>query len=69
MNKQDNRSDADYTTAPIRTYAEVVAAMRAKGDATITIQHIHWYEQSAFRKLRKMLGDLKTFTQETRSEL
>lgn len=48
-------ANTDHYTAPIRTYAEVVAAMRAKGDMTITISMIHWYEQSAFKKLRPLL--------------
>lgn len=53
-----NSAQADYRTAPIRTYRETVDAMRARGDKTITINHIHYYEQSAFRKLRKLLADL-----------
>jgi nicotinamidase-related amidase len=54
-----NSAQADFRTAPIRTYREVVDAMRAKGDTTITINHIHYYEQSAFRKLRMLLDDLR----------
>lgn len=53
----------DERFAPIRTYAQVVARMREAGDETITIQHIYWYEQSAFRKLRKLLS--AELTQET----
>ena len=47
---------ADQRTAPIRSYKEVVAIMRVRGDTTLTVQHIHYYEQSAFRKLRKLLA-------------
>jgi len=43
----------------IRTYAETAAAMRRAGDATITTSHIHYYEQAAFRKLRKALATLE----------
>lgn len=51
-------ANTDHYTAPIRTYAEVVAVMRAKGDKTITVNSIYWYERSAFRKLRPLLeGD------------
>ena len=48
----------DAHTGPIRTYAEVVAAMRARGDNGITTSTVWWYEQSAFRKLRKALSDI-----------
>jgi hypothetical protein len=44
---------------PIRTYRETVEAMRKQGDKTITIQHIHWYEQSALKKLRKLLAGME----------
>jgi hypothetical protein len=32
-----------------------VAAMRERGDTTITSQQIYWYEKSAFRKLKPLL--------------
>ena len=51
------RSDGDPRTAPIRTYAQVVAAMRARGDKTITVQSVWWYERSALKKLRALLPE------------
>lgn len=50
-----HRADQDYKTGPIRTYAQVVDAMRKQGDTRITIQQIHWYEQSALKKLAELL--------------
>ena len=55
MNTTKARADGDPRTAPIRTYAQVVAAMRVKGDKTITVQSVWWYEQSALKKLRTLL--------------
>lgn len=43
---------------PIRTYAQTVAIMRKRGDATITISSATWYERNAMKKLRKELADL-----------
>lgn len=51
----------DSCVAPIRTYDQVVAAMRAKGDETITRQHIYYYEQSAFRKLRAAMPEYEDY--------
>jgi hypothetical protein len=45
----------DIHAGPIRSYAETVAAMRERGDTTITSQQIYWYEKSAFRKLKPLL--------------
>lgn len=53
-NRADTRTDNQYA-GPIRTYRQVVAAMRKQGDKTITVNQIWYYEQSAFRKLRKLL--------------
>lgn len=58
MNATTNPDDRQLT-GPIRTYREVVAIMRKRGDSTITTSHIHWYEQSAFRKLRPLLEDIR----------
>jgi hypothetical protein len=49
----------DYTTAPIRSYSEIVQIMRSRGDATITVSQIHYYLDSAFRKIRKALESVK----------
>ncbi|MCE5269524.1 MAG: hypothetical protein LLG00_16735 [Planctomycetaceae bacterium] len=51
-------TQADHTTTPVRSYKEIVAAMRAKGDKTLTVQQIDYYIKSAFRKLRPLLADL-----------
>jgi hypothetical protein len=58
-----HRADlGDPQTAPIRTYAEVAAEMRRRGDTGITTGVVYWLERSAFRKLKwamyEMEGDL-----------
>lgn len=54
-------ANVDHCVSPIRTYSEVVAIMREQGDATITINHLPYYEKSAFRKLRVALEDLADY--------
>ena len=54
-----NTTEPDWTIAPIRTYDEVVRAMRKQGDLSLTRSMVHWYEQSAIRKLREGLKDLE----------
>ena len=51
----------DLLVAPVRTYDQVVAIMRAKGDEKITRQHIYYYEQSAFRKLRAAMPEYEDY--------
>ena len=41
----------------IRTYEQVATIMRRNGDETITRGHIHYYEQSALRKIREALEE------------
>lgn len=57
----NSTAQQDPLVAPIRTYNQVVAAMRAKGDEKITRQHIYYYEQSAFRKLRAAMPEYEDY--------
>lgn len=52
-----HRAGQDHKTGPIRTYAQVVDAMREQGDLRITVQQIHWYERSAIKKLAILLSE------------
>ena len=55
----NRNTEPDWTLAPIRTYDEVVRVMHLQGDLSLTRSMVHWYEQSAMRKLREGLKDLE----------
>ena len=57
INRSVSHDDDKRLSGPIRTYAQVVEAMRKKGDKTISINACWYYERQAFKKLRKALKE------------
>jgi hypothetical protein len=47
----------DQSIAPIRTYEQVAAEMRRRGDMTMKKVSVRYYEQQAFKKLREALAE------------